>query len=218
MILSKAAIIGVSSLFTVSAVGFSAFNYFENVHAQEMEKPAIIAETGNTISDSEAADDNALAAADDNTPATANDNALAVANESALAIATGNVSAVTDNNRSNSGNAPAAANKASSNSAAANKNSNSSASSKNTSANAGNKKTDTYRTVSHYTDDYSTLLRVEYYDNNNKLVKYSDVTNYDKNTNSYTETVYHYDYTNDVEVKERTDTYVNGEVTSSETP
>lgn len=73
-------------------------------------------------------------------------------------------------------------------------------------------------TTSVYTDDKSTLLRVEYYDNNDKLCEYSSVSNYDKETNSYTETVYQYDDVNDVEITVRTDTYVNGELTSSETP
>lgn len=75
-----------------------------------------------------------------------------------------------------------------------------------------------HHTTSIYTDDESTLLRVEYYDDNNKLVEYSSVSNYDKDTNSYTETVYKWDYENDVQVTTRTDTYVNGELTSSENP
>lgn len=73
-----------------------------------------------------------------------------------------------------------------------------------------------YHTTSIYTDDRSALLRVEYYDNNNKLVEYSDVTNYDKSTNSYTETVYKYDKNTQTEVAVRTDTYVNGQLTSSQ--
>ena len=69
-------------------------------------------------------------------------------------------------------------------------------------------------TTSIYGNDYSELLRVEYYDQNNKLIEYSDVTNYDKDTNSYTENVY--SNKDGVEVHERTDTYVNGVLVSSE--
>lgn len=65
-----------------------------------------------------------------------------------------------------------------------------------------------------YKDDGS-LWRVEYYDDNNRLCEYSDVDNYDKDTHSYTETVYRYDEENDVEIPVRTDTYVNGELISS---
>lgn len=71
-------------------------------------------------------------------------------------------------------------------------------------------------TTSIYTNDESTLLRVEYYDENNKLVEYSSVTDYDTDTKSYTETVYRYDDENQVQVVVRTDTYVNGELVSSE--
>lgn len=73
-------------------------------------------------------------------------------------------------------------------------------------------------TTSIYTDDWNTLLRVEYYDDNNKLFEYSSVTDYDKDTNSYTETVYRWDDEKDEEVTMRTDTYVNGELVSSESP
>lgn len=73
-------------------------------------------------------------------------------------------------------------------------------------------------TTSIYTDDWNTLLRVEYYDDNNKLFEYSSVTDYDKDTNSYTETVYRWDEENDEEITMRTDTYVNGELVSSESP
>lgn len=73
-----------------------------------------------------------------------------------------------------------------------------------------------HHTTSIYTNDESTLLRVEYYDDNNKLFEYSQVTDYDKDTNSYTEKVYQYDNENKVEVPVRTDTYVNGELASSE--
>ena len=69
-----------------------------------------------------------------------------------------------------------------------------------------------------YGDD-GTLLRVEYYvEDQNLPAEYSDVANYDEDTNSYTETVYRYDKENEVEVVVRTDTYINGELVSSETP
>lgn len=72
-------------------------------------------------------------------------------------------------------------------------------------------------TTSIYEDNaYTTLLRVEYYDDNNKLVEYSDITYTDKNTNSYTETVYRYDEENQKEVVIRTNTYLNGVLVSSE--
>ena len=72
-------------------------------------------------------------------------------------------------------------------------------------------------TTSIYTNDESTLLRVEYYDENNHLYEFSSVSDYNKDTNSYTETVYRWDDVNQVQVPTRTDTYVNGELTSSET-
>lgn len=65
-------------------------------------------------------------------------------------------------------------------------------------------------TTSIYADDGVTLIRVEYYDENNKLVYYSDVINYDSNTKSYTENIYSYDEKEGREVLERTDIYVNG--------
>lgn len=72
-------------------------------------------------------------------------------------------------------------------------------------------------TTSIYEDsEHKTLLRVEYYDDNNKLYEYSDVVYNDKDTNSYTETVYRYDEEKNEEVVARTDTYVNGELVSSE--
>lgn len=73
-----------------------------------------------------------------------------------------------------------------------------------------------HHTTSIYTDDESTLLRVEYYDDNNKLFEYSSVSDYDKDSNSYKETVYQWDEENQVSVPTRTDTYVNGELASSE--
>lgn len=65
-------------------------------------------------------------------------------------------------------------------------------------------------TTSIYADDGVTLIRVEYYDEDNKLVYYSDVINYDSNAKSYTENIYSYDENDDCEVLERTDIYVNG--------
>lgn len=85
------------------------------------------------------------------------------------------------------------------------------------SAAAGNSNKDYHHTTSIYSDDKSTLLRVEYYDDQNKLYQYSDVTNYDSSTNSYTEEIYHYDEESQTEVLDRTDTYVNGVLSSSET-
>ena len=74
-----------------------------------------------------------------------------------------------------------------------------------------------HHTTSIYANDETTLLRVEYYDDNNKLSQFSSVTNFDSSTNSYTENVYSYDEENDVIVHERTDVYVNGDLSSSET-
>lgn len=82
---------------------------------------------------------------------------------------------------------------------------------------AGNSNKDYHHTTSIYNDDKSALIRVEYYDDQNKLYQYSDVTNYDSNTNSYTEEIYHYDEESQTEVLDRTDTYVNGVLSSSET-
>lgn len=73
-----------------------------------------------------------------------------------------------------------------------------------------------HHTTSIYGNDDSTLLRVEYYDENNKLSHFSSVENYDNNTNSYTENIYHYDEEKDEIILDRTDTYVNGELSSSE--
>lgn len=74
---------------------------------------------------------------------------------------------------------------------------------------------DYHHSTSIYTDGYAELLRVEYYDDNNRLVKYSSVTNYDGATNSYTENIYHYDEKKGASILERTDTYVNGVLVSS---
>lgn len=71
-----------------------------------------------------------------------------------------------------------------------------------------------HHTTSILHDDGS-LWRVEYYDENNNLKQYSSVTYTDTSTNSYTENVYSYDTENNVEILERTDTYVNGVLDSS---
>lgn len=73
-----------------------------------------------------------------------------------------------------------------------------------------------HHTTSIYDNDEKTLLRVEYYDDNNKLIQYSSVSNFDSNTNSYTENIYHYDNESETSVLDRTDTYVNGSLSSSE--
>lgn len=75
-----------------------------------------------------------------------------------------------------------------------------------------------HHTTSIYADDDATLLRVEYLDENGKVVEYSKVTDYDKDTNSYTETVYAYDWDEEKEYVMRTNTYVDGELVSSENP
>lgn len=83
-------------------------------------------------------------------------------------------------------------------------------------AKGGTEYGETYRhETSIYKDDGS-LWRVEYYDDDNRLYEYSNVEGYDKDTRSYTETVYRYDEENNVSVPVRTDTYVNGELVSSE--
>lgn len=63
--------------------------------------------------------------------------------------------------------------------------------------------------------DDGSKWRVEYYDENNNLKQYSSVTYTDTSTDSYTENIYSYDKENNVEVLERTDTYVNGVLESS---
>lgn len=70
-----------------------------------------------------------------------------------------------------------------------------------------------HHTTSIYDNDETTLLRVEYYNENGQLINYSVVTNFDNSTNSYTETIYDSNC-----VLERTDVYVNGSLSSSEAP
>lgn len=73
-----------------------------------------------------------------------------------------------------------------------------------------------HHTTSIYDNDEKTLLRVEYYDDNNKLIQYSSVNNFDSSTNSYTKNIYHYDEETEFSVLDRTDIYVNGSLSSSE--
>lgn len=75
---------------------------------------------------------------------------------------------------------------------------------------------DYHHTTSIYDNDEQTLLRVEYYDENGKLINYSSVTDFDTSTNSYKENIYHYDEETQSSVLDRTDTYVNGSLSSSE--
>lgn len=69
-------------------------------------------------------------------------------------------------------------------------------------------------TTSIYTNDEKTLLRVEYYNDQNKLAYYSSIENYDNDTKSYTENIYSYDSESQTQILERTDVYVNGELQS----
>lgn len=75
---------------------------------------------------------------------------------------------------------------------------------------------DYHHTTSIYDNDEQTLLRVEYYDEYGKLINYSSVTDFDTTTNSYKENIYHYDYETQTSILDRTDTYVNGSLSSSE--
>ncbi len=75
---------------------------------------------------------------------------------------------------------------------------------------------DYHHTTSIYDNDEQTLLRVEYYDSNGNLINYSSVTNFDTSTNSYTEEIYHFDQETQTSVLDRTDTYVNGSLSSSQ--
>lgn len=70
-------------------------------------------------------------------------------------------------------------------------------------------------TTSIYDNDEKTLLRVEYYDEDGKLLQYSDVTYSDGSTDSYVENIYHYDEATDTEILDRTDVYENGTLVSS---
>lgn len=92
---------------------------------------------------------------------------------------------------------------------------NSSAAPANTSSNVSAPVKDYDHTTSIYENDGVTLIRVEYYDENNNLFKYSSVTDFDSSTNSYTENIYHHDPETNTEVLDRTDTYQNGQLVSS---
>ncbi len=74
----------------------------------------------------------------------------------------------------------------------------------NTPTNNGN---NYHHTTSIYESD-GTLIRVEYYDENNRLFEYSEVTDYDKTTNSYTEKIY--DVSNTTDTPDRTNNYEGG--------
>lgn len=113
----------------------------------------------------------------------------------------------------------AAGNSANSSNATANSGNNTTAGNSATAGNSNSVSSNQnyHHTTSIYNDDKSALIRVEYYDDQNKLFQYSDVTNYDSSTNSYTEEIYHYDEESQTEVLDRTDTYVNGVLSSSET-
>ncbi len=70
------------------------------------------------------------------------------------------------------------------------------------------------RTTSIYTDDYNTLLRIEYY-MNNKLTYYSVIEEYDVTTKSYIEKIYQCNRETNIDPLIRTDIYVNGNLTKS---
>ncbi len=72
------------------------------------------------------------------------------------------------------------------------------------------------RTTSIYANDNETLLRVEYYDENNKLTHYSKVEDYDPKTHSYTENIYTYDEETETEILQRTDVYEGDSSESAE--
>lgn len=67
-----------------------------------------------------------------------------------------------------------------------------------------------HHTTSIYEND-GTLIRVEYYDDNNKLTHYSKVEDHDPETNSYTENIYTYDEETKTEILQRTDVYEGSE-------
>lgn len=69
-------------------------------------------------------------------------------------------------------------------------------------------------TTSIYQDE-STLLRKEYYNENNQLYEYSDVHDYNHETKSYTENIYRYDEETGQEILVRTDVYENGVLVAS---
>lgn len=157
-----------------------------------------------------------------------NSNRNSAANSSNAAAGSGNMAAGNESNIANNtlavgnnGNAinnstPTAGNTVSNSAPTTGNNSSNSASAGSSSNSTTPPVKDYHHTTSHYADDDTTLVRVEYYDANNKLINYSEVTNFDSNSNSYTENIYHYDEEKDESVLERTDTYVNGSLSSSE--
>lgn len=70
------------------------------------------------------------------------------------------------------------------------------------------------RTTSIYDNDNITLLRIEYY-KNSKLMYYSAIENFNAETNTYIEKIYHYDWDTNIEYLIRTDSYVNGQLIHS---
>lgn len=70
------------------------------------------------------------------------------------------------------------------------------------------------RTTSIYDNDNITLLRIEYY-KNNKLMYYSAIENFNAETKSYIEKIYHYDWDTNIQYLIRTDSYVNGQLVNS---
>lgn len=142
----------------------------------------------------------------------------AVSSQSGMETVTGNggMDAGSDSNSMmlNAGNAAGSNNTAgsSSNSAAAGNNTAESSNSAAASNSSAESNKNYHHTTSIYDNDEKTLIRVEYYDENNKLFQYSEVTDYDSETNSYKETIYN---ASDMGV-DRTDTYENGSLSSSE--
>lgn len=78
------------------------------------------------------------------------------------------------------------------------------------SGNTAGSSTAVHHTTSIIADDGVTLIRIEYYNADNRLFQYSRVTGFDSATKSYTEYIYSCD-----NVLVRTDTYVNGVRVSS---
>lgn len=113
---------------------------------------------------------------------------------------------------------PASGNSGAGAAASASSNSAASANSGNEGSTSNTSNTQSYGHITRiYSDEsHSVLIRVEYYDDANRLCEYSDVENYDAASNSYTEKVYRHDEATGGEVLLRTDTYVNGVRVSSQ--
>lgn len=152
----------------------------------------------NALNDSDSNNSNVYAGEgrSDNGTSVVNDNSVAVSqNNSAPDTGNTNTSAVITNADTSSSNSNAAA------------------------ADSGVPNQSNYQHVTTiYHDDGETLWRKEYYDENNKLSEYSSITDVDNSTNSYTENIYKWDEEKDEQVLQRTDTYKNGELVSSESP